>query len=71
MSEWPSTKAKQVFAALLRNGWKLKRQTGSHKVLWHPDHADFIFAFHDNDEIGPHMLARISRHTGLAPHDLR
>jgi hypothetical protein len=28
------------------------------------------FAFHDNEEIGPKMLARISRHTGLQPEDL-
>jgi predicted RNA binding protein YcfA (HicA-like mRNA interferase family) len=71
MSEWPSTKAKQVFAALLRNGWTLKRQSGSHKVLSHPDCADFVFAFHDNDELGPRMLARIAKHTGLTPVDLR
>jgi hypothetical protein len=29
-----------------------------------------VFAFHDNDEIGPRMLARIARLTGLAPEDL-
>ena len=28
---------------------------------------DFVFAFHDADEIGPRMLERIARHTGLAP----
>lgn len=32
---------------------------------------DFVFAFHDRDEIGPRMLARIARHTGLSPEDLR
>jgi hypothetical protein len=32
--------------------------------------ADFTFAFHDGDEIGPHMLARIGRVTGLRPDDL-
>jgi hypothetical protein len=31
---------------------------------------DYVFAFHDSDEIGPRMLARISRHTGLTPDDL-
>jgi hypothetical protein len=31
---------------------------------------DFVFAFHDQDEIGPRMLARIARHTGLQPNDL-
>ena len=28
------------------------------------------FAFHDNEEIGPKMLARIAKHTGLKPEDL-
>jgi predicted RNA binding protein YcfA (HicA-like mRNA interferase family) len=27
-------------------------------------------AFHDRDEIGPKMLTRISKHTGLTPEDL-
>jgi len=31
---------------------------------------DFVFAFHDNDEIGPRVLARIAKHTGLRPEDL-
>jgi predicted RNA binding protein YcfA (HicA-like mRNA interferase family) len=31
---------------------------------------DYVFAFHDDDEIGPKMLAKISKHTGLAPDDL-
>jgi hypothetical protein len=30
-------------------------------------HPEYVFAFHENDEIGPRMLARISRHTGLTP----
>jgi hypothetical protein len=31
---------------------------------------DAVFAFHDNDEIGPRMLARLAKHTGLTPEDL-
>jgi hypothetical protein len=31
---------------------------------------NFVFAFHDAEEIGPKMLARIAKHTGLAPEDL-
>jgi hypothetical protein len=31
---------------------------------------DFIFAFHDGEEIGPRMLARLAKHTGLMPEDL-
>ena len=70
MSQWSSTKASRVLAALLRIGWSIKRQTGSHKVLEHPDYANFVFAFHDGDEIGPRMLAKIAKSTGLNPEDL-
>jgi len=57
-------------AALRRIGWDVKRQSGSHKVLTRPDWPDFVFAFHDREEIGPRMLARIAKHTGLEPNDL-
>ena len=30
----------------------------------------FTWAFHDSEEIGPRMLARIGKHTGLKPEDL-
>ena len=70
MSVWGARKAKIVLAALLGIGWQIKRQSGSHKVLSRVGWADFIFAFHDGDEIGPRMLSRIARHTGLRPEDL-
>ena len=70
MSRWPSAKARDVLRALQRIGWKVKRQSGSHKTLAREGYADVVFAFHDRDEIGPKMLARLSKHTGLAPEDL-
>lgn len=70
MSEWPSTKAKRVLAALLRIGWKEKRQRGSHRVLSRQGWPDYVWAFHDGEEIGPSMLARIANKTGLTPDDL-
>ena len=71
MSQWSSTKARRVLAALLRIGWTIKRQSGtSHKVLARPGWPDVVFAFHDREEIGPRMLARIAKLTGLAPEDL-
>jgi len=49
----------------------MKRQSGtSHRVLERPGWPDFIFAFHDKEEIGPRMLARIAKRTGLTPNDL-
>ena len=71
MSQWPSTKARLVLAALVRIGWLVKRQSGtSHRILARPGWPDFTFAFHDQDEIGPRMLARIAKRTGLTPADL-
>ena len=70
MSEWPSTRAKRVLAALLRIGWTVKRESGSHRTLSRPGWSDYVFAFHDREEIGPRMLARMAKHTGLRPQDL-
>ena len=70
MSSWPAAKARRVLAALQRLGWSLKRQSGSHRTLSRPDWPDVVFAFHDDDEIGPRMLARLAKHTGLRPEDL-
>lgn len=70
MSVWGARKSREVLKALLRIGWVVKRQTGSHKVLTREGYTDYVFAFHDREEIGPRMLARISRHTGLQSHDL-
>jgi hypothetical protein len=39
-------------------------------VLTRTGWPDFVFAFHDREEIGPKMLARIARRTGLTPQDL-
>ena len=70
MSQWPSTKARRLLAALLDIGWQVKRQSGSHRTLSREGWPDFVFAFHDGEEIGPKMLARIAKHTGLRPEDL-
>ena len=71
MTGWASTKARMVLAALLRIGWRVKRESsGSHRVLAREGWPDFVFAFHDREEIGPRMLARIAKRTGLRPEDL-
>lgn len=71
MSDWSSYKARRVLAALLRIGWSVKRSGGgSHRVLARDGWPDFVFAFHDGDEIGPRMMARIAKRTGLTPEDM-
>ena len=74
MSYWPSTKAKKVFRALLKIGWKEDPQGGkgsSHIQLIHPQYSyEYTWSFHDSDEIGPAMLAKLAKKTGLKPSDL-
>ena len=70
MNGWPATKASRVLRALQRIGWSVKRQTGSHRTLERSGWTDVTFSFHDGDEIGPKMLARIAKNTGLRPEHL-
>jgi len=70
MTHWPSVKARRVLAARFAIGWKLKRQSGSHRTLCREGWPDAVFAFHESEEIGPRMLARLAKHTGLTPEDL-
>jgi predicted RNA binding protein YcfA (HicA-like mRNA interferase family) len=70
MNRWPSAKARRVLAALVRIGWRIKRQSGPHMTLERAGWPDFVLAFHDNEELGPRILARIGRGTGVRPEDL-
>jgi predicted RNA binding protein YcfA (HicA-like mRNA interferase family) len=71
MSQWGSCKSRRVLAALLRIGWSIKRQRGtSHRILAREGWADFVLAFLDGEEIGPKMLSRFAKRTGLEPEDL-
>jgi predicted RNA binding protein YcfA (HicA-like mRNA interferase family) len=55
MTSWPSAKARQVLAALQRIGWEVKRSSGSRRTLARPGWSDFVYSFHENEEIGPKM----------------
>jgi predicted RNA binding protein YcfA (HicA-like mRNA interferase family) len=74
MTQWPSSRAAKVFRALQRIGWHEKARiskSGSHKQLQHPDYPyEFTWAFHESEEIGPKILARIAKRTGLKPEDI-
>jgi predicted RNA binding protein YcfA (HicA-like mRNA interferase family) len=68
---WPSTKAKQALAALLRIGWRIKRQSGtSHRILERRGWPDVLFAYHDRVTLGPTALKVLATKTGLKPDDL-
>ena len=70
MSSWKSTKARRVLAALERIGWRVKRQKGSHKTLKREGYPDYVFSFHDGEEIGSKLMTRIAKKTGLRPENL-
>ena len=70
MSRWPSVKAKRLLAALLRIGWTVVWQNGSHRRLHREGWANYTFAFHDNEEVGGALLSQIAKKTGLRPEDL-
>jgi len=70
MSSWKSAKARRVLAALERIGWRVKRQKGSHKTLKREGYPDYVFSFHDGEEIGSKLMTRIAKKTGLRPENL-
>jgi predicted RNA binding protein YcfA (HicA-like mRNA interferase family) len=55
----------------LQIGWKIKKEKGSsHRQLERTGWGEYTWAFPDDDEIGPKMLSRIAKKTGLSPEDL-
>jgi predicted RNA binding protein YcfA (HicA-like mRNA interferase family) len=70
VSHWRASKARRVFAALIRIGWRHDRTVGSHKILAKDGWNEYPFSFHDSEEIGPAMLSKIAKRTGLKPEDL-
>jgi len=70
MSRWRAVKSKQLLAALQRIGWIEAWRSGSHRRLKRDGWPNYTFAFHDNVEIGPSLLAQIAKKTGLQPDDL-
>jgi predicted RNA binding protein YcfA (HicA-like mRNA interferase family) len=70
MSRWPSVKAKRLLAAWRRIGWNVAWQSGSHRRLQRSDWPNYTFAFHDDEEVGPGLLAQIAKKTGLRSEDL-
>jgi predicted RNA binding protein YcfA (HicA-like mRNA interferase family) len=71
VSHWRATKARRVYASLLRIGWTPKKHGGgSHRRLTREGWRPFTFAFHDREEVGPAALSKIAKDTGLKSEDL-
>ena len=62
--------ARRVDGQLMHIGWIAKRQSGFHRTLVREGWQDVVFAFHDGEETGTHMIARIAKHTGITAEDM-
>jgi hypothetical protein len=68
---WPSTKAKQALAVLLRIGWTIKPQGGTfHRILARSGWPDVLFAYDERVTLGPTAMKVLAKKAGLAPKDL-
>ncbi|HEY3355392.1 MAG TPA: type II toxin-antitoxin system HicA family toxin [Polyangia bacterium] len=67
---YPAMKAAQLLAALLRHGYEIAWQKGSHRKLTCPGRPTIRFCFHDSDEVGPPMVAAVCKKARLEPGDL-
>ena len=63
-------KASRVYAALLRDGWVLTRQRGSHRML-RKDERMLVFAHHHARELGRVQLSQLAREAGYTMDELR
>jgi predicted RNA binding protein YcfA (HicA-like mRNA interferase family) len=58
MPPFPSMKAKRLLAVLMREplNYRVARQAGSHRTLKAPGRPTLTFAFHDREEVPPHLV---------------
>jgi predicted RNA binding protein YcfA (HicA-like mRNA interferase family) len=59
-------KCSEVLRGLMRHGWYIERQNGSHVILKHPARTDFIvFPDHGSAELGTGLMRKIMKQAGL------
>ncbi|HOZ02908.1 MAG TPA: type II toxin-antitoxin system HicA family toxin [Candidatus Woesebacteria bacterium] len=69
MVKLPSFTAKRLLKVLLKNGFEIRRQTGSNARLIHPDGRATTIAIHNRD-IARGTLRAVLKQTGLKITDL-
>jgi predicted RNA binding protein YcfA (HicA-like mRNA interferase family) len=57
--------AKKVIKVLCKLGFQVARKKGSHVVLKHPDGRLTVVPVHTGEEIGPGLLGKIIKDTGI------
>jgi len=63
-------KSQTIAGGFIADWLESQAENRFHKILERPNWPNIVFAFHENEEIGPKMLARVAKVTGLKPEDL-
>ncbi len=74
VTSFPSLKARDLFRILTGRplGYKVLRQTGSHRRLISDDYPPLTFAFHDGDTVPPGLVRKIlTKDVGLSDDEAR
>ncbi len=59
-------KYSELYRMLIRDGWFIHRQTGSHFIMLHPIKKDpVIFPRHGSSEVGKGLEMKIKKDAGL------
>lgn len=66
----PSFNSSQVISILMKCGFALDRQSGSHAVFIHPDGRRTTVPIHGKRDLGKGILHQIMRDAELAPDDM-
>ncbi|HUY12729.1 MAG TPA: type II toxin-antitoxin system HicA family toxin [Terriglobia bacterium] len=66
----PSFNSRQVISILMKCGFVLDRQSGSHAVFIHPDGRRTTVPIHGKRDLGKGILHQIMRDAELAPDDM-
>ena len=72
VARFPSVKAKKLLRILKAKplGYRIVRQTGSHRVMEAPNRPTLVFSFHDNQTIRPSTVRDIlCNQVGLSEQD--
>lgn len=66
---FPALEGKEVVAILVKFGFIIDRQRGSHIFLKHPDGRATVIPIHAGENIGPGLFAKVLRDVELSRED--
>jgi predicted RNA binding protein YcfA (HicA-like mRNA interferase family) len=69
MTRLPVLSGQEVVAVLVKHGFAVLRQRGSHVRLAHPDGRKITVPVHQGQEVGRGLLRKILRDSELSPED--